>query len=670
MVRTWFLRSIQLCFVVLVIANSARADNRAIQTREELAKKLATVVTRDILTIYKAPGVTLASSGYPVIETRDIPFTLYSSTPSEGSPISITIVAGSPIFGVVTGKYQNSDRSSMGVEFTTDDGAGGILHFDYDRRGRLDSGIILPRGQQLAYTIARASPNAYRIEATERDTLIPPEPNPAAGAAPGDIDIMEVRSAAVTTANAPQLESFPGAKNVLYLDVDGHLTVGTSWNTEYFRGKNFWSEPPTPGTISVEYVWKRVAEMYRAFNINVTTIEERFNTAPPAQRMRVVITSTDWLKNGWAGIARSGSWGSNTPCFVFLPNAPGNFHQVAVTAHEAAHTLRLDHDGIFLANGTKREYFDGHNWWPSRLNLWGPIMGSPYHSLVPQWSTGEYQGSTNREDDISTFLSVPGIQRRTDMVGDTTFTALSLLPKLGEVRYEGIIESRQDKDVFRFTTGKTTLRPTVTSFVTGGMGRGMLNIAAKIYDDKGRTISVSDPKSSPDNSMLDAPFPPLSVEQGTYYLEVDGVGEFNPATDGYSDYSSIGSYTVVVGGLVAVVPTRTPTPTFTPTRTAKLTATPTPTKTPIATKTPTRTPTTTPSKTPTASPTITAAPSHTPTPAQAPTKTPTSVAQSTPTRMPTATSTARPTTTATATPTSISQLPIPATPLISPPGEW
>jgi hypothetical protein len=519
----------------------------------------------------------------------------------------------------------------MGVEFKTSDGSRGIVHLDYDSLGQLDSGVVLSTGKDLAYMITRRL-DTYRVEAMERDSVIPPEPRFPAQGAPA--------APAGTTTQAPatkavlQLESLPGAPNVIYLDLDGHTTGGTWFNDYYKGGRPIVSDPVAPDSIALEYVWKRVAEMYRTFNINVTNIQERFDRAPKTQRIRVVVSPTDWLANGWAGIALPRSWGTNngeTPCFIFLNRARHNYEQVAIIAHEAAHTLGQNHDGRYLADGSINDYFDGHNWWASGFNLWGPIMGAPYRSLVPQWSKGEYQAASNRHDDIAEILSVPGIRRRPDMVGESPLTALTLLPKLGEVRYEGIIESQTDKDVFRFSTGKTTLRPTVTSFVSGGKARGMLNIAAKIYDSKGRTIAVADPQSAPDNSMLDAPFAPLTVEQGTYFLEVDGVGELNPVTNGYSDYSSIGSYTVVVGGIVGQVSSRTPTPTVTPTRTPTVTPTHTstpmptarPTRTPTHTPTPTRTHTRTPTPAPTHTPTVSPANTHTPTPTPQPTATPT-----------------------------------------------
>lgn len=644
MAQGWLCRLAILWCVVLSLTISVVAEDAHLHSPEELSDALATVVQRDLLNLHKAPGVTISSAGYPVFETRTPPFVLWARTPPQGAPISLTFVTGMPIRGTVISKTKDSERSSMGVEFRTDDGSRGIVHLNYNVSGYLDSGVVTSEGGQLAYAITRRRFDTYRIEAMERSTLVPPEPSFQAAGAPA------TQSATLNEVPAPlaflQLESLPGAPNVIYLDLDGHTTTGTWFNNYYNRGLPIVSAPATPGSIAIEYVWMRVAEMYRTFNINVTTMKERFDKAPKKQRIRVVVSPTDWLGNGWSGIALKGSWGANngeTPCFIFLNRAAMNYAQVAIIAHEAAHTLGQDHDGQYLANGSLDEYFAGHNFWVSGFNLWGPIMGAPYNSLVPQWSHGEYGGASNRRDDIANILSVPGVQRRPDMVGDYTATALTLLPKVGQVRYEGVIESRSDKDVFRFTTGKTTLRPTVTSFVTGGKGRGMLNIAAKIYDERGRTVAVSDPQSIPDNAMLDAPFAPLPVEQGTYFLEVDGVGELNPVTNGYSDYSSIGTYTVLVGGLVPQVIVKTPTPTVTPTTT------------------PTVTPTSTPTRTPTQGPTRT--PTRTPTATQTPTQTPTPSFTATPTSKPTHTSTPMPTPQPTMTPTASS------TPGIQPPGK-
>ncbi len=69
------------------------------------------------------------------------------------------------------------------------------------------------------------------------------------------------------------------------------------------------------------------------------------------------------------------------------------------------------------------------------------------------------------------------------------------------------------------------------------------------------------------------------VGPGTYYVEVDGVGLDDPIL-GYSDYGSVGTYTLSVTGCAGEPspPTPTPTPTSTPTPTVEPTR-PTPTAT-------------------------------------------------------------------------------------------
>ena len=620
--RLWLV-AIIITFITIPFA---RADDASVHSPAELAQNLATVVQRDLLHLHQSPQAQTAASGYPLVITRDMPFSIFKNAPNLGATATFNVSPQATIQGRVTSKRAFSDRQSLGIEFKTPSGSRGVIHLDYDATGGLNSGVIISEGQELAYMITQAPLGSYQIEAMERDSLVPPEPNLGRQAPPATSGAV-APSQGVAGEWPPRLESLPEAPNVIYLDLTGHITQGT-WFNDFYRIPTIRSAPTSAREVAIDYVWSRVSEIYRTFNLNVTTIEERFNTAPKTQRLRVIITPSDWLGGG-SGIAQKWSWGINngdTPCFMFTGKAGYNLAQVAVVAHEAAHTLGQEHDGIRYVNGTVNEYFYGHN-------QWGPIMGAPYDRPVPQWSIGEYLGATNGQDDLATILSRPGIQRRADMVGNTIFTALPLTPKLGEVRYEGIIESRDDKDVFRFTTGKTTLRPRVDSFISGfnDPGRGMLNVAARIYNERGVVIASSNPISEAGNPRLDAPFPPLPVEQGTYYLEVDGVGDRNPATDGYSDYSSIGSYTVVVGGLVQPVGTNTPTPTPTkaatlaPTKTPTKVPTATPTRTPTQTSRPTLTPTNLPTNTPTPRPTSTPTiqPTSTPTPSPMPTKTPT-----------------------------------------------
>ena len=602
------------------------------------ARKVADPATQDVLGLYLAPRVFLDSGPYPILETDTFPFSKATLIRPKGTTVAFSIAPKRPLTGQVVATYRDKERASMGIAFRTPDGSESVMHLDYNPDGTFNRGLVISKGDNLSYVISPTRKGTFLVEAKETDDIIPSEPVVGAQAAPADGSAGRANAAPMQVVG---LESLPGAPNVLMLDFDGHVTEGT-WFNSFHRLGPITSAPSGLSTAHQEYLWSRVSENFRAFNLNVTTKESVFQKAAPTQRTRVVLSYTDWFQQvspvvTGSGYAHVDSWGTNNghdPVFVFLNKAGEDYMQVTIISHESGHALSLNHDG---RKSPLEEYFKGHF-------IWGPMMGAPYDMLVPQWSHGEYMNASNGEDDLSKILSKAGMSRRPDMVGDTNFSALTLTPKLGRVEYSGIIESRTDKDVFRFQTGKTTLSAQVIAFLPGMLHRGMLNIAAKIYDDKGRLLATSSPVSTNTDSKLDAIFSPLAVPGGTYFLEVDGVGERNPLQDGYTDYSSIGSYKVEVGGLVALLVTPTPTPTVTPT------LTPTPTK--LATRTPTRTPTVTPTatnkstqtptRTPTITPTVTPKSGEPVQPTSTPTVTPTSGATAMPTSTPSRTPTPTP----------------------------
>ena len=76
------------------------------------------------------------------------------------------------------------------------------------------------------------------------------------------------------------LESLPGADKTIYLDFDGHVTTGTTWNSAY--GVSTINSPAYSidgdgSTFNnqemdrIQYVWEIVSEDFAPFNINVTT---------------------------------------------------------------------------------------------------------------------------------------------------------------------------------------------------------------------------------------------------------------------------------------------------------------------------------------------------------------------------------------------------------------
>ena len=343
------------------------------------------------------------------------------------------------------------------------------------------------------------------------------------------------------------LHSNPSASKTIYLDFDGHLTSGTNWNALYNLGQDFVTPAYSfEGDSSfsdaeltrMQYMWERVVEDYLPFDVDVTTedpgVAALVNSGGSDTEWgtRVVIggSSFDWLDRSAGGIAylNSFTWNSDTPCFVF-PEQLGGGHEkytAEATSHEAGHTLNLRHDGT-----SSVEYYQGHGDGPTG---WAPIMGNGYYQELTQWSKGEYTGANNFEDDLALIAAGNGFGYRADDHGDTLGTASSLDVTDTLVSGEGIIERTSDLDYFAFTTGDGLISLNIDPFYRSPN----LDILASLYDTGGGLIATSNPIG-----VLDASFN-LSLTSGTYFISVDGIGEGAPPASGYSDYASLGYYSV------------------------------------------------------------------------------------------------------------------------------
>ena len=85
-------------------------------------------------------------------------------------------------------------------------------------------------------------------------------------------------------------------------------------------------------------------------------------------------------------------------------------------SHEVGHTLGLSHDGV--TGGP--EYYEGHNGWAS-------IMGVGYYQELTQWSSGQYSGASNTQDDLAIITGNNGFGYRSDDYGSSLSTASSLV---------------------------------------------------------------------------------------------------------------------------------------------------------------------------------------------------------------------------------------------------
>ena len=165
---------------------------------------------------------------------------------------------------------------------------------------------------------------------------------------------------------------------------------------------------------------------------------------------------------------------------------------------------------------------------------WAPIMGNGYSRELTQWSKGEYPDANNSEDDLSIITTRNGFGYRPDDHGDVLAAATALNPASDTILAgEGIIERNTDGDYFSFATGAGTVALTVKPFERGPN----LDVVATLYDRSGTVIATSNP---PDR--LDASFS-VALTGGTYYLAIAGTGK-GPLTTGYSDYGSLGYYSI------------------------------------------------------------------------------------------------------------------------------
>ena len=353
-------------------------------------------------------------------------------------------------------------------------------------------------------------------------------------------------SAALNLSQTFFLNSLAGANHTIYLDFNGHTTSGTIWNTTYNRANIVtpaFDFDGNTGSFSnaelerIQYIWQRVAEDFIPFNVNVTTqapanINDLIKSGTGDTRwgVRVAIGGSDWRGAGEGGVAYVGSfnWNSDTPTYVFSDTLFDDEKYTAeAISHEVGHTLGLNHDGRIPAE----VYYQGHG---SGDTGWAPIMGVGYSKNLTQWSKGEYASANNTEDDLQIITTQNGFGYRTDDTGSIIFNAKALTVSGTSVSGSGIIERNTDVDCYGFTTGAGVISLTVNPFSRGPN----LDVLAHLHDSAGTLIASSNP-----TELLSANIT-ANVAAGTYYLKIDGGGKGSALSTGYTDYGSLGQYSI------------------------------------------------------------------------------------------------------------------------------
>lgn len=333
--------------------------------------------------------------------------------------------------------------------------------------------------------------------------------------------------------NVPQLNSYPAAASVIFLDFDGQTVSGTEWNIN----GDFECAPAGLSPENIIVLFNRVAEDYRPFTINITTDSARYWAAPLESRTRVIITtSSDWYGvAGGVAFTNSFSWGTDTPCFVFSQLLNFNVKNIAeACSHEAGHTLGLWHQSLYDGNCNRiTEYNPGAG--TGEIG-WAPIMGNSYGQNLTLWHNGPNQFTCSQpQNDLSILTSNATVQFRADDFDDD-FNNASIIPFVNSrFAIDGIIERPGDRDLFRFAIsqpGRFTLTASPYHIGDGNLAADV-DIELNLYAGNRALLGRYNPPgllSTAVDTFLDA---------GNYYLEVQGTGnQYAP------DYASLGSYTL------------------------------------------------------------------------------------------------------------------------------
>ncbi len=391
-------------------------------------------------------------------------------------------------------------------------------HHDHDHDHAFDADHVADHASFARHAIGGELHDFYAD-----DFGIASQPDPSLSIGP--------RSIGSPLNSIPRLQSNPGAAVTLFLDFDGHYEA--SWGSFFNIHTPAWDLDGNPSSFSnaelqgMEVVWRRVAEDFAPFDVNVSTVEPNSFANGVSLRAAIGGSYLDWYApqgGGPAGgVGYVNSFTSAIPNVVYVftvdPDDTGE-----ATSHELGHGLGLYHQSTYDGAGQiEHQYHPGNS-------TWAPIMGNSYDRPLTTWYNGpNSNGPARFQSDIDILAgSRNGFGLRADDHGNSASQATPLTIHTGSANGAGIIEVMQDEDVFSFSSDGGQFEIQIRPEDIGPN----LNIVVSLRDGQGNIVSQGDPADS-FGAVLQG-----TLAAGDYTLTVASSGE----------YGIVGQYTITGTG--------------------------------------------------------------------------------------------------------------------------
>lgn len=327
-----------------------------------------------------------------------------------------------------------------------------------------------------------------------------------------------------SSANVPLFNSNIKATVQYYIDFRGGYISEPYWN----GGKLTQLKSSGLSEDEMNKILNIVAARYAPFLINITTDYDRFAKAKNGYKQRLYASrdiDSNILPRGYAGIASTNGLNNmlnnkipaNTSTFVDLNKLNAIENAAEAIAHEFGHTLGLSHDGV-----TSNKYFTGQS-------NWAPVMGAAYNVELVQFSNGDYLNATNKQDDIQI------ISRNIGVGFVNSEYNVYCYGIQGSFSHSDTIVSSKNYRSYTFSTqagGNAFVSVKTPEF-------GMLKMRVDLINRGTNKIIASSSPEYGNDAIINT-----SVPKGTYLVKIYGVGKGDPLNGGYSNYGSVGKFTI------------------------------------------------------------------------------------------------------------------------------